>query len=321
MNTRDTKAQREDFYKRIEPLDVAPLWERLKGLVPREPTPAGVSHQWRYAQLRPYLMEAAEHISAEEAERRVLLLENPGLRGGSQITNTLFSGLQLIMPGELAPKHRHTQSALRFIVEGDGAYTTVDDQQVVMRPGDFVVTPSWRWHHHGNETPGPMVWLDGLDIPLVRHFNGTFREDEHEWKKPTAPFGGLVHFPYSRARGVLDAMARNGKPDQHLGYLMRYEDPVDGGWAMPTIAPMIRLVPPGFTTRPYRSSDGMVFVGVKGRGRIDVDGSTYDVDPHDVVVVPGWMKYTLAAEGDWVLFSFSDRAAQERLGFFREQRL
>jgi len=165
------------------------------------------------------------------------------------------------------------------------------------------------------------VWLDGLDIPLVRHFNGTFREDEHEWKKPTAPFGGLVHFPYSRARGVLDAMARNGKPDQHLGYLMRYEDPVDGGWAMPTIAPMIRLVPPGFTTRPYRSSDGMVFVGVEGRGRIDVDGSTYDVDPHDVVVVPGWMKYTLAAEGDWVLFSFSDRAAQERLGFFREQRL
>jgi len=266
-------------------------------------------------------MEAAQHISAEEAELRVLLLENPGLRGGSQITNTLFSGLQLIMPGELAPKHRHTQSALRFIVEGDGAYTTVDDQQVVMRPGDFVVTPSWRWHHHGNETPGPMVWLDGLDIPLVRHFNGTFREDEHEWKKPAAPFGGLVHFPYSRARAVLDAMARNGKPDPHLGYLMRYEDPVEGGWAMPTIAPMIRLVPSGLTTRPYRSSDGMVFVGVEGRGRIDVDGRTYDVDPHDVVVVPGWMKHTLAAEGDWVLFSFSDRAAQERLEFFREQRL
>ena len=321
MNTRDTKAQREDFYNRIGPLELAPLWERLKGLVPREPTPAGVPHQWRYADVRPYLMESAQHISAEEAERRVLLLENPGLRGGSQITNTLFSGLQLIMPGELAPKHRHTQSALRFIVEGDGAYTTVDDQQVIMRPGDFVVTPSWRWHHHGNETPGPMVWLDGLDIPLVRHFNGTFREDEHEWKKPAAPFGGLVHFPYSRARGVLDSMARNGKPDQHLGYLMRYEDPVDGGWAMPTIAPMIRLVPSGFTTRPYRSSDGMVFVGVEGRGRIEVEGREYDVDPHDVVVVPGWMKHTLTARGDWVLFSFSDRAAQERLGFFREQRL
>ena len=321
MNTRDTKAQREEFYGRVAPHDLAPLWERLKGLVPREPAPSGVAHQWRYAEVRPLVMEAAEHISAEEAERRVLLLENPGLRGGSQITNTLFAGLQLIMPGEVAPKHRHTQSALRFIVEGDGAYTTVDDQQVLMRPGDFVVTPSWRWHHHGNETAGPMVWLDGLDIPMLRHFNGTFREDEHEWKKPATPFAGLVHFPYSRARAVLEAMASKGGPDAHLGHVMRYEDPVDGGWAMPTIAPAIRLLPGGFSTRPYRSSDGAVFVAVEGRGRIEVEGTAYHMAPHDVVVVPGWMKYTLSAVADWVVFSFSDRAAQERLGFFREQRL
>jgi gentisate 1,2-dioxygenase len=166
-----------------------------------------------------------------------------------------------------------------------------------------------------------MVWLDGLDIPLVRHFNGTFREDEHEWKKPTAPFGGLVHFPYAQAREVLHGMAMKGAPDEHLGHLMRYEDPVDGGWAMPTIAPMIRLLQKGFATRPYRSSDGMVFVGVEGHCRIEVDGRAFDVAPHDVVVVPGWMKYTLSAAGDWVAFSFSDRAAQERLGFFREQRL
>jgi gentisate 1,2-dioxygenase len=321
MNTRDTQAQRKDFYQRIGPLELAPLWERLKGLVPREPTPAGVPHHWRYAEVRPFLMEAAQHISAEEAERRVLLLENPGLRGGSQVTNTLFAGLQLIMPGELAPRHRHTQSALRFIVEGNGAYTTVDDQQVMMQPGDFVVTPAWRWHHHGNETAGPMVWLDGLDIPMLRHFNTTFREDEHEWKKPTAPFGGLVHFPYARAREALERLARSGAPDAHLGHVFRYEDPVDGGWAMPTIAPMIRLVPAGFATKPYRSSDGMIFIGVEGRGKVEVEGTVYDVEPHDVVVVPGWMKYTLAGVGDWVAFSFSDRAAQERLGFFREQRL
>ena len=235
MNTRDTKAERQDFYRRIEPLELAPLWERLKGLVPREPAPAGVSHQWRYGDVRPLLMEAARHISAEEAERRVLLLENPGLRGGSQVTNTLFAGLQLIMPGELAPRHRHTQSALRFIVEGDGAYTTVDDQQVVMRPGDFIVTPSWRWHHHGNETAGPMVWLDGLDIPMLRHFNSTFREDEDEWKKPNAPFAGLIHFPYARARDALDGLARRGPPDAHLGHLMRYEDPVDGAGRCPPL--------------------------------------------------------------------------------------
>src|SRR5262249_62000732 len=96
---------------------------RLKALVPREPPPTGVAHRWRYAEVRPHVLEAAEHITAAEAERRVLILENPGLRGSSQITGNLYAGLQLIMPGETAPPHRHTQSALRFIVEGDGAYT------------------------------------------------------------------------------------------------------------------------------------------------------------------------------------------------------
>ena len=321
MNPRDLGSQRAAFYERIDPLALAPLWERLRGLVPREPTPAGVAHHWSYAEVRPYVLEAAQHITAEEAERRVLLLENPGLRGGSQITNTLFAGLQLIMPGEVAPKHRHTQSALRFIIEGNGAYTTVDDQQVIMQPGDFVVTPSWRWHHHGNETSGPMVWLDGLDIPMLRHFNSTFREDQDAWQPPKADFKGLIHFPYTRARAELDAMARAGAPDAHLGHLMRYTDPVDGGWAMPTIASMIRLVPRGFSTRPYRSSDGMVFACVEGRGRIEAAGKVFEMHPHDIAIVPGWVPYTLRGHEDWVLFSYSDRSAQEKLGFFREQRL
>ena len=321
MNTRDLQSQRERFYESIVPLELAPLWTRLKGLVPREPTPVGVPHQWKYADVRPFVMEAAQHITAEEAERRVLLLENPGLRGGSQVTNTLFAGLQLIMPGEVAPKHRHTQSALRFIIEGSGAYTTIDDARVDMLPGDFVVTPPWRWHHHGNESQGPMVWLDGLDIPMVRHFNGTFREDHGEWKKPASPFAGLIHFPYSKAKPALEAMEAKGEPDAHLGHLMRYTDPVDGGWAMPTIAAMIRLLPQGFSTRPYRSSDGMVFACVEGSGRIEVGGERYEMQAHDIAVVPGWMPYTLHASQHWTVFSYSDRAAQERLGFWREQRL
>ncbi len=320
MNTRDNQAQREDFYRRIDSSHMAPLWTRLKALVPPEPTPVGVSHQWRYADVRPFVLESAEHISAEEAERRVLILENPALRGSSRITSTLYAGLQLIMPGELAPAHRHTQSALRFIVEGSGAHTTVDGEKVVMEAGDFVITPPWRWHEHGHEAEGPMVWLDGLDIPMLAHFNSTFREDHHLRKPADTKYGGLIHYPYARARPALGEAARNAAPDPHLGHVLRYENP-GAGWAMPTMATMIRLVPGGFATRPYRSSDGMVFVGVEGHGRIEVEGTAYELAPHDVVVVPGWMKYTLSGVGDWVLFSFSDRAAQERLGFFREQRL
>jgi gentisate 1,2-dioxygenase len=320
MNTRDLQSQRDAFYGRIDPHSLAPLWTRLKGLVPGEPTPVGVAHRWRYQEVRPLVLEAAEHISAEEAERRVLILENPGLRGTSQITSTLFSGLQLIMPGEKAPAHRHTQSALRFIIEGSGAYTTIDDEKVVMEPGDFIVTPPWRWHEHGNESGQPMVWLDGLDIPMVRQFNAGHREDHSQRKSADARYDGLLHYPYARARRELAALAAKGAPDPHMGHLLRYEDPVRGGWGMPTIAAMIRLVPRGFASRPYRSTDGMVFVAVEGRGRIVAGGTALDMAPHDVAVVPGWMPYTLEGEEDWIVFSYSDRAAHEKLGFFRERR-
>jgi gentisate 1,2-dioxygenase len=321
MNTRDTQSEREAFYKRIEPSHLAPLWTRLKALVPRAPTPVGVAHRWRYAEVRPFVLESADHISAREAERRVLILENPALAGTSQITSTLYAGLQLIMPGEVAPPHRHTQSALRFILEGSGAYTTVDGKKTVMEPGDFVITPSWTWHEHGNDAGGPMVWLDGLDIPMLAHFNSTFREDDAPPGTPATPYAGVINYPYARTRETLLALSRHGPPDAHLGHVMRYSNPVDGGWAMPTIATMIRFLPAGFATRPYRASDSMIFAGVEGRGTLETGGQEFDVGPHDIAVIPGWMTYTLRAAEDWVLFSFSDRAAQEKLGFFRDERL
>jgi salicylate hydroxylase len=317
---RPASASREQFYRRIDPHSMAPLWTRLKALVPREPTPTGVAHRWRYADVRPHVLE-----TAEEAERRVLILENPGLRGSSQVTGNLYAGLQLIMPGETAPPHRHTQSALRFIVEGDGAYTTVDDAEIAMRPGDLVLTPAWRWHRHGNDTARPMVWLDGLDIPLAMYLGGTFREDAHARAAAAGDPGPLppIHFPYTRMRASLEAMRLAGPPDPHAGYLQRYLDPATGSWAMPTIAATLRLLPAGFASAPYRSTDSAVVVAVEGTGAIEVAGVRFDLAPRDIAVVPGWLVYTIRADADadLVLFSYSERAAQEKLGFFREQRL
>jgi gentisate 1,2-dioxygenase len=338
------QAEREAFYGRADTQNLAPLWTRLRALVPEAPTPVGVAHRWAYADVRPYVLESAAHISAKEAERRVLILENPGLKGSSQITNSLYAGLQLIMPGEVAPAHRHTQGALRFIVEGSGAFTTVDGEKTTMNPGDFVITPSWTWHHHGHEATGPMVWLDGLDIPLVAFFNSTFREDHHlaeaEITRPEGdalfrygsgllPVGyrnatsnsPVFNYPYGRTREALYALTKAGPADTHSGYLMRYVNPTDGGWAMPTMATMIRLLPKGFATAAYRSTDSTIFIVVEGRGEIEVAGQKMPLTPHDVVVVPGWMPYCFKASEDLVLFSYSDRVAQEKLGFFREQRL
>ena len=184
----DQRAQLEGLYEEMAPHGLTPLWEILSALVIPQPHSPAVVHKWSYVTAREFLMRAGDMISAEQAERRVLILENPGLPGLSSITPALYAGLQLILPGEIAPCHRHTQSALRFVMEGDGAYTAVDGEKAIMRPFDLVLTPNGQWHDHGNTTSRPMIWLDGLDIPTVRHFDASFAE-----KYPSEVFPGTAH--------------------------------------------------------------------------------------------------------------------------------
>src|SRR5947207_9893150 len=221
--------ERKAFYERIDKDSLTPLWEVLGNLVPPHPAPACVPALWRYRQVRPYLTEAGHLISAREAERRVLVLENPGLRGASSITHSLYAGLQLILPGEVAPSHRHTQTALRFVVDGEGAYTAVDGERTTMHPGDFIITPSGSWHDHGNLGDQPVIWMDGLDIPLIRQLDAGFAERYPEETQPVSRTEGdamlrygtnmvpvdyeprsltspLFAYPYARSRDVLEKL-------------------------------------------------------------------------------------------------------------------
>ena len=161
----------------LRQLWLKPLWLVLSDAFTAEPRTKIVPHIWKWSDVRPRILEAGRRISAEEAERRVLMYLNPGLNGAPGATQTLFSGVQLIMPGEIAPTHRHVPSALRVVIEGNGAYTTVSGEKTLMRPGDFVTTPNWAWHDHGNETDEPMMWLDGLDMPFVLALNAMFYEE------------------------------------------------------------------------------------------------------------------------------------------------
>ena len=184
----DARTQLEDLYAQMEPRGIHPLWEVLAALVTPEPSAPVLVEKWSYKEVRDYLMRAGDLISAKEAERRVLFLENPGLPGSSGITSSLYAGLQLILPGEVAPCHRHSQCALRFVMEGEGAFTAIDGEKAIMRPFDLILTPNWQWHDHGNPSDKPMIWLDGLDIPTVTHFNASFAEklgdDAHEETLP-----------------------------------------------------------------------------------------------------------------------------------------
>ena len=344
MNDIAPAADRQAFYDRLAPHNLAPLWESLHSLVSRTPASAAVPAHWDYdGVVRPYIMESGALITAKEAERRVLILENPGMPGQASITPSLYAGLQLILPGEVAPAHRHTQSALRFIVEGHGAYTAVEGERTLMQPGDFVITPSWTWHDHGNETATPMVWLDGLDIPILKLFSASFAEPANadsqsvtrppgdsparfgqnmlpvDWR-PTGPASPVFSYPYARSREALATMARNGAPDACHGYKLRYVNPATGGHAMPTIGAFLQLLPAGFATAPYRATDGTIFSVVEGEGETLVGDTTIRWKPRDVFVIPSWHRHTHRAGSDSVLFSFSDRPVQEALALWREER-
>ena len=177
---------------------------------------------WKYEDVRADVMASGALISAEEAVRRVLILENPGLPGQASITQSLYAGLQLILPGEIAPSHRHTQSALRFIVEGRGAYTAVNGERTTMRPGDFIITPSWTWHDHGNADSAdggePVVWLDGLDIPLLRFLDAGFAEN---YPRPPSR-----HPPRGRQHGALRPQHGAGAPPGDGRHLADLQLPV-----------------------------------------------------------------------------------------------
>jgi gentisate 1,2-dioxygenase len=307
------------FSKEIAALDMKPLWERVMRLAPGTAARAAI---WRWQDTRQLLMRACELITAKQAERRVLMLENPALPGTTFITPTLYAGLQAILPNEIAPTHRHTPNALRFIMEGEGAYTAVDGERVAMRPGDFVVTPGWSWHDHGNLGTKPVVWLDGLDTAFANLLGAHFREDDPGESRPVSKAEGVssvLSYPYERTRGLLEKLSKAAEPHPCHGWKLRYSDPATGRDPFPTMAAFMQQLPKGFVGRNCRSTDGAVHCVVEGKGSVDIGAAHLEFAPHDVFVVPPWETYRFSAAADCVIFSYSDRVAQEALGFWREE--
>jgi gentisate 1,2-dioxygenase len=337
----EASAERRAFYDRLKGQNAAPLWEVLGDLVRTDPRTACVPALWHYDEVRPFIMEAGSLITAEEAERRVLILENPGFSGGSRVTQSLYAGLQLILPGEIAHSHRHATSALRFVLEGEGAYTAVDGERVTMTPGDLILTPSWTYHDHGNPGNDPVVWLDGLDIPITNFFDTSFAERHPDKSQPVArregdalarygsgllpieykaprPSAPMVAYSYARSRDAVTRMAASTAPDLRHGVKMQYTNPATGGYPLPTIGAFLQLLPKGFDGRPYRSTDATVFCVAEGSGSSTIGDRTFTWGRRDIFVVPSWHPVAHRAAEESVLFSFSDRPAQKALGLWRE---
>jgi gentisate 1,2-dioxygenase len=346
VNQRDIRVEREQFYEGLKPHNLGPLWT-AEGVLPLEPKSKAVPYVWPYEEVREHLMRAGELVTEKEAMRRVLMMLNPGLGGEIATTNNLYAGLQLVLPGEVAPAHHHAAAAIRFIVEGEGAYTTVDGERAIMHPGDLVLTPNWAWHDHGNETDEPMVWLDGLDLPMVNGLETNFFEigqgDQQEITKPddasarlyaksrltpawlewSKSYSPVVNYPWEQTEQVLSDVAGDTDGSPFDGIIFQYTNPQTGGTCMPTMGCFIQQLAPGMHTDAHRHTTSAVYSVVQGHGYSIIDGVRLDWSERDSFCLPGWAvhEHVNGSNSDpAVLFSYTDDPVIRALALYRELR-
>lgn len=293
--------------------DAQPLWTVMEAMVPPHPEPKAVPHVWRYAQLRPLLERSGRLVGTNDAERRVFMLVNPKL-AAPHTTDTLYAGLQLILPGEIARAHRHVAFALRFIIEGYGAFTAVGGEKVTMARGDVILTPSWEFHDHGHEGKTPMVWLDGLDLPVYQFFPANFAQQHTAEQYPSepAPVDSHLKYPWSEMQARLDA---EPGPYAFAEYVHRR----DGGPVSRVVgAAAERLA--GKTSSPNRrETAGIVYHVYEGRGRTHVGETTLTWERGDTFCIPAWARYRHEADKNAYFFRFDDRPVLEAIGAYRAE--
>jgi gentisate 1,2-dioxygenase len=290
-----------------------PLWPVLETLSTREPAPKAVPHVWRYDELRPFCERAARLVGTADAERRVFMLVNPGL-AAPHTTDTLFAGLQTILPGEVARAHRHTAFALRFVIEGDGAYTAVEGEKIEMQRGDMILTPQWDWHDHGNEGTGPVIWLDGLDLPLWSALPVLFTEKYGRQRYPAEVNAGL-----SQRRFSWNAMQAELDAEPGAVAALRYRSRIHGGEISLTIGASAVRIDAGARSESVRETASAVYHVVEGSGISYVGDDVLVWKRGDTFAVPAWHTacHIAGQSGPAYLFRYDDRPLVEAVNAYR----
>lgn len=337
------------YYQRLQQLGTGALWTVANKIEPWEPVSTSVPYIWRYKDLRDDVMKALDLVTPEQAGRRVVYLENPGRADVVAAVGWLYSGLQVMGPGEVASSHRHSASALRFIMEGSGAFTNVDGHKMTLGANDFVLTPNGTWHEHGVSEEGtPCIWQDGLDIPLMNALEANFYEVHPDlqqavsfpvndstatwagtglrpagmaWSKPYSP---LLKYEWAPTYEALTKYARVTDGSPYDGVMMEYVNPLTGGPVMQTIGASMQLLRPGERTKAHRQTGSFVYQCAKGKGWSIINGQRFDWQERDIFVVPAWMYHEHANASDTedaCLFTFNDLPVMRALGLYREEAL
>ena len=332
----------EEFNQELKEKNLIGYWmipNRSDGF--REPKPGFEPFLWKWGEVEGALGKACEYIQPEEAFRRFIGFQHPKLKMGT--AHTLLMGAQMVRPGEVAPPHRHTMEAIRFVVKGKGACTIIEGEQFPMEEGDLITTPNWSWHEHVNAADGPVIWLDGANGPMIQYYQIGFA---HPYSEPHQPISRPVGWS-SRAYGsirpsdsisprpgfrppyryswestqkTLETLAE-GAGDLFDGVHLRYVDPITGGSTLPTMSCEIQLLRPGEKGKSHRHTHTVVYHAFLGSGTTVIGGQRFDWEKGDSFVVPlwSWHAHENRSRSPAVLFSINDRPAIEALGFYREE--
>lgn len=332
-----------DYVRALMAQNTLPLWPSLRAMLPHGvPSRRTQPVLWRYRDIRPNLMRAGDLAPIEKAERRVLVLCNPGLGlENMKATPTIYIGMQLILPGEKAPNHKHTPSAVRVVVEGSGGFTVVDGEKLPMEKGDLILTPPGLWHEHGHEGQGPVIWLDALDLPLVYGMEASFSTEgpSQSVDKPiglgAARFGRggvvpyrsldahrtsypMLRFAWKDVKSALGALA--GVTPKGEAVQLAYVNPETGRECLPTIGFSAIELRPGEEVRlPKRSASAVMHV-VEGSGAAVVDGTSHQFDEADTFALPTHSRVQLtnaSSKSSAYLFMVDDAPLQRKMGIYQ----
>lgn len=335
---RALKEELARFHCRVQQPDDPPLFTRT-------PESAMRTVHWKWSDLHPLLEKLGRQLALEPGgSRRTLRLHNPGLAYGT--THTFWASIQVILPGEVATNHRHTANAFRFIMQGGGATTTVNGERYAMHEGDLVLTPGMMWHDHEYQGDRPMIWLDVLDISLMKAMHATFFEPSPVAQQPVAQIAdaswrrygsGLMSPPHTAPkdgtnpllvypRGVSEAALKQAEglpPDPFDDVVMEYRNPIDHGPVMRTLSMRLQMLRAGVHTRARRHTGSKLMHVVRGSGTTIVDGQPYEWRAGDFLAIRPWAWYEHVNRSleHAVLFQVDDTPAMAALGYYAEEAL